>query len=444
MKKTLSWFVLWYLRVVAKLQVEKTNPKIIGIAGSSGKTSLVRLVKEMLQDNYRVVSTEGKNSETGIPFAILGIHMRNYRLVDWLQALIRAKWQLLTNWKKYDIFVAEMGIDSPIEPKNMSYLLKIVQPVIGIVTNISFEHSEYFDRFVTANSEKERQEKILAMTASQEILLLTSLPKDAVAIVNIDDPYIQEASEKICAKKLTISLENPNANLYASNISTTFQEFSMRIVWHEKVFQLRVGQMLPRYYAYEFLCALACALTQDVPLPSAIASLEKHFLLPPGRLSIFEGIKKTTIIDSSYNNATLDPILGILDLIKTTKGNRRTLAIIGDMRELGSQSRYAHEVLAQKLARCADEVILIGPLLKNYASEILKREKVPFQSFNTYTQAKSAILQTVREKDIILVKGSQNTLFLERVVEMLLSDKRDVEKLCRRGIYWDEKRAQTK
>ena len=113
------------------------------------------------------------------------------------------------------------------------------------------------------------------------------------------------------------------------------------------------------------------------------------------------------------------------------------------MRELGSQSRATHEALAHKLMYAVDEVILIGPLLKNYAEPILKRKKFPYKSFLTFTDAKQAIKDTIRENDLILVKGSQNTLFLERVVEMLLAHGEDIDKMCRRGEFWDKKRVET-
>lgn len=441
MKKFASQFVLWYLRTAAKIQLKKIHPIIIGVAGSSGKSSLVRLLREVLQDKYSVESGEGKNSETGIPLSILDIHMRQYGVSAWLKALVLAKWRLLTAWQKYDIYIAEMGIDSPVEPKNMSYLLKIVTPDIAMVTNIALEHSVYFDPYIHAATEEEKQKKILAMTAEQEMLLLQKVVSTGTAIINSDDAHISAGQKSIQAKHLTISIENDKADIYASQIKSSLTSFSMDIIWREKKYQLRIPQLLPLYYAYEFLFTLATALSLDISLPEAIQSLEKHFSLPSGRLSVFTGIKNTTLIDSSYNNATLEPIMGILDLLRDIAGTRRKLAIIGDMRELGSQSKASHEALAEKLAKTVDEVICIGPLLKNYAIPVLKRKRIKFQSFVTYTEAQKAILDSVKEKDIILVKSSQNTLFLERAVELLLADKNDTDKLCRRGAFWEKQRA---
>jgi hypothetical protein len=81
--------------------------------------------------------------------------------------------------------------------------------------------------------------------------------------------------------------------------------------------------------------------------------------------------------------------------------------------------------------------------MKQYAAPILRNKKFNFQSYVTFTDAKEKILESIKENDLILVKSSQNTLYLERVVEMLLEDKRDIEKLCRRGKFWDNQRNNT-
>ena len=114
--------------------------------------------------------------------------------------------------------------------------------------------------------------------------------------------------------------------------------------------------------------------------------------------------------------------------------------VLGDMRELGSLSRIQHELLAREILKTADFAILIGSLMQEFAVPILEKENFKYQAFSTFKDAKESILDSVRKDDVTLVKGSQNTLFLERVVEMLLEDKSDAKKLCRRGDFWDSVR----
>lgn len=442
MKKIFIPVILLYLRLAARLQLAKQHPKIIGIAGSSGKTSLVKLIGDMLSEKYRVLQTSGQNSEIGLPLHIVGLEIGDNSFFDWVRILLLIPFQLLFNWKTYDVFVAEMGIDSPVEPKNMSYLLKIIRPTIAVVTNVSLEHSVYFEPFVDEVNPDTKAQKILELTAEQETMPLTAAYSTDVAVVNLDDALIAKAAERISAHRITISLSQ-EADLIAKNIVSDLSSFHMTIIAEGKEYALVIGQPLPKHFAYELLLALAVGNAMEFSIEQAIALLQKHFSLPAGRLSFFNGIYGTTIIDSTYNNATLPPILDILDFVKEISGKRRKVAIIGDMRELGEEAEDAHKAVAEKLLETVDFAILIGPLSEQYIAPILEKEHFFYEDFPDVTSSKKAILNLIQENDVILVKGSQNTLFLERIVEMLLENKKDSEKLTRRGAFWDKKRSES-
>jgi UDP-N-acetylmuramoyl-tripeptide--D-alanyl-D-alanine ligase len=425
------------------VQLKKINPIVVGIGGASGKSSLSLILSTVLSSKYKVKQSRGKNSETGIPLDILGINAGNYTIWDWFRILFESPLKLLTNWEKYDIYVAEMGIDSPKEPKNMSYLLKIVKPQIAALTNIAFEHSVYFDGLVKSPDGKKREEEILSLTKDQEMLLLKSLPKTGLAVVNLDDPIIEKESPTIAARKSTISIEKKDADFYAGSIEVDLDKFSFDVVYLGEIYKFKINRPLPSHYARSFLCALSIASYLQIPLHDSIANIQNSFSLPPGRLSVFEGVKNTTIIDSSYNNATLPPIIDILDLLKEISGKRRKVAILGDMRELGSISKKIHNEVAKKILLTCDFVILIGPLMNKYVAPVLEKNKFKYLSFKTFTAAKNSISKNIKEEDVILVKSSQNTLFLERAVEMLLKNRNDKDLLCRRGEFWDIQRVKT-
>ncbi len=211
MKKRFSWFVLWYLRFFARLQIKKLKPLIIGVGGASGKTSLSNFLQIILKSKYSVKQGKGKNSETGIPLDILGIQMNNYTNSEWLKVMLLAPLKILIDWRKYAVYIAEMGIDSPLEPKNMSYLLKIVTPEIGVLTNISLEHSVYFEPLIEARDDVVRKEEILNLTAQQEGLLLTAVPLNGTAVLNIDDSNIEKLKPEITARVLTVSRRDKTA-----------------------------------------------------------------------------------------------------------------------------------------------------------------------------------------------------------------------------------------
>lgn len=440
MKKILSNWFQWYLTLMAKIQLLKMQPKVVGVGGASGKTSLSGFIALILKEKYRVLETKGKNSQTGIPLSILEIKSNDYTFLEiiyWMKVGISAFVSVIFNWKKFDIFVAEMGIDGPYEPKNMSYLLKIVNPKVGVLTNISFEHSQYFEE--AANNNKE---KILKLTVEQESLLLRSLPQNGTAVLNCDDSEIKKIKD-IKANKITVSSKDKNSDFFIEKAETNLSGFNVEFYSSEKIYKLKIKNPLPLHYANSFVLAIATVSSFGIGIDQSIKILQEKFTLPPGRMSILKGIKESIIIDSSYNNATLMPILDILDLLKKVSVRRRKVAIIGDMRELGIVSREYHEKVANKLLETSDFVIIIGPMMQSFAAPVLKKNNHNFLSFKTFSDARETILSSIEKNDIILVKGSQNTLFLERVVEMLLKDKKDIVKLCRRGKYWDKIRSNT-
>ena len=443
MRNLLIKFTLWYLRLLAKLQLKKINPFIVGVGGASGKTSLSNFIYLILSQKYKVKQGRGKNSETGIPLDILGLTMKNYNNRDWIKVLFFALYKVLLDYKKFDIYVAEMGIDSPLEPKNMSYLLKIIKPDVGVLTNISYEHSQYFDPLVENSNSKEREEDILELTSSQESLLLTGLLPKNYAVLNVDDENIAKLRGKIRANQITVSSKNKSADFYIDSVQNFIDRFIMQFIFLGKKYKVEIANPLPKHFSYSFVLAIAVGTTKQVGIENAISSLEKNFSLPAGRMTVFKGIKNTILIDSSYNNATLTPILDLLDFIYEIGKQRRRVGIIGDMRELGTMSKALHEEVAKKILKTLDLAILIGSLTQKYIEPILKKNKFESFSFLNFSQSNDTILNVLKPKDIVLIKGSQNTLFLERAVEMLLQNKKDADKLCRRGEFWDKIRYKT-
>lgn len=440
MKKYLASFVLSYLRIFAKLKIFWVRPVIIGVGGASGKTSLSGFIATILSQKYKVLETRGKNSSTGIPLSIFGLKLEKYNFFFWLKVMTLAPLKVFFDFNKFDVFVAEMGIDGPSEPQNMQYLLKIIRPKVGVLTNISFEHSKYFEEEL--NEGKNLKKEIFDLTSKQEALLIKSLPQDGLAILNLDDPEIKKISG-IKAKILTVSSKEKNADFFIKKNTTDLSRFEVEFSFKSQNYAIKIKNPLPAHYAYSFIFAIAASTYFKFGINESIKVLEDKFYLPPGRLSFFKGKKDSIIIDSSYNNATLAPIIDVLDLLKKISKNRRKVAVVGDMRELGVVSQEYHEKVAQKLLDTTDLVILIGPMMQKFAAPILKKNSHKFYSFRTFSEAKETILEVIEKNDVILVKGSQNTLFLERVVEMLLRDKSDIAKLCRRGVYWSKRREVT-
>ncbi len=411
----------------------------MGVGGSSGKTSVAHLTALILNSKYKVRETSGKNSETGIPLAILGIDPGNYSVFGWFIVFLKSIFAILTNFKKYDVLVAELGIDGPKPPKNMAYLLKIIKPNISILTNISLEHSVYFEEFVHEKDDKKRKDAIFELIKDDELRLIKNIDSKSTAIVNFDDEAIKESLKDVRAKIISVSWMNKNATYFIRSFDVTIDQTRINFSFDGKDYEISIQTPLPSFYSYSIVLSIAVANVLNISANDAKETIEENFSLPSGRLSIFDGIKNTKIIDSSYNNS-IEALGGVLEMVAKIGGGKRKIGILGDIREQGKQSEELHKQMARKIIDTLDFVILIGPMTQSYIAPILKKNKFQFKSFLTYSETKQYIPEAIEKGDLIIVKGSQNTLLLERVVEMLLKNKEDVKKLCRRGEYWDQQR----
>lgn len=441
MKKLFGRLVLEYLRILARLQLGK-NPRavIFGITGSSGKTSTRLALSMILESKGKVKSSERANSESGIPMNILGLEPKNYSILDWLRIVLLAPIKLLTNWESFDYYVVEMGIDSPFPPKNMDYLLKIVRPDVAIILNAGLVHSHTFDKLVKDRNPARRQKKVRLEIAKEKMKLAYSVKPTGSVILNTDQKELLDLSKKIKARTISIG-SNRTAILKLSKPKISSKGFSFHFSHQGKSYQLTLPDIYEPYYITTFGSAIAAASAIGISPLTSIDRLQKY-RSPAGRLRVFEGINDTHIIDSSYN-ASPNAVKSTLHLLKKLGARSHKIAVLGDMRELGTNSKLAHKEIAKEIRTCADEAILFGKEIQTYTLPLLKKADFPVHHFSQMTDLIEYLQSSLSKKSWILVKGSQNSIFLERAVEAILKHKKDAQYLCRRGKYWDKIRRST-
>lgn len=434
MNEYLKTVIISYLTFFAKLRLKFFfKGKVIGVAGCYGKSSAVNLIEELIATEHKVLSTnsngKGLNTESGIPFAILGIKPEKYTAKDWLNYSIQG----LKNFSKpFDIeyFILEMGVD---RPGDMKYLTKHFTPNIGILLNSNNTHSANFEDLHYET--KMRYEDLIAI----ENGYILERAKDAI-FYNLEDPEVVKQVNRFKGEKRFG---------YASDGNTVIKKFEqslngtlLKFEYKGKSFELNYKEPLLDEYQSTFELAIKIADYLDIKGENICKTFE-NLDLPAGRCSLFKGINGSYILDSSYNSS-LVPASSALKLMAKI-GNGRKIAILGDMRELGELAPGDHVKLAAIAAKYVDEVITVGPLmLENFVLQFEKLKK-PSQKVHPFETTKEALQFVKREdylksEDLVLVKGSQNTLLLEIIVENLLADKFDVSKLCRRDSHYDEKR----
>jgi len=443
MKKTLILFILTYFKVLAKLQLLKNKPIIIGITGSAGKTSTRNALAAALKNNFKIKVSYKANSETGLPLNILGLKLDNFSWQDWLLMIVRAPIQLFTYWPNHQIYIAEMAIDSPDSPKNMSYLLSIFKPKIGIFLNAQALHSFNFDKLTDISDPEQRTQQLAKLIAHEKGKLITALPKDGLAILNADDQNVLQFQASTQAQVLTFG-KSVQAKIKLKNFKPSLDGTSFSFAYLNQELTINFPNfLLPEHVGYSLAATVACCLELKLPIHEIITSLETNFIPPESRSSLLAGINHSYIIDSSYNSSRA-PLTDMLHLLKQASPGRK-LALLGDMRELGYETQLEHEKLVPVIENCCDVVVLVGPQMKQFVLPLLKKSRTKLKTtwFSTAQEAGEYLRPMMKKDDMLLVKGSQNELFLEMAVEQLMAEPALANKvLCRRGKFWDQKRAQ--
>ncbi len=372
------------LKFLAKPVVEKQRPQIVGITGSVGKTSTKEAIYSVLKEKYHndvVRAYKNLNTDVGLPLVILRIDKTPLGW-QWIYVVILSFYQFFKyqyfskNYPK--IMILEYAAD---KQGDIKYLTDIVRPDVVCITEIGPAHLEFF--------------KTVENVAREKMNLAKNMKPDGIAVLNKDNLLIKKYAKDVHYKKVWFHGSNTDG---AKNAAREIG----------KIFNVE-RSMVDR----------------------GILNIKSI----PGRLNQFKGIRDTIILDDTYNASPLSMKFA-LSYLKDFKKRKRKVAILGDMRELGDASLSEHEKLAHIIANKAQFAILIGSEMCQHVAPILDEMKYNYLSFSNFSEAKDSIVKNINTNDIILIKGSQNKLFLERVTEMLLQDKNDAKYLCRQSKHW--------
>jgi len=437
MKNIFRFLILRYLRFFARLKLAQA-PKliIVGVTGSAGKTSTVDAIEIVLATRYRVKKTYKANSETGIPLDILGLSMDSYSFIDWVRVLLLAPVQAIAYpLSSFDYYVAELGVD---KPGDMPYLMTILKPQIGVFLNVGAVHAHAFSG---------TGDVLLKEIAKDKSALLKALPTNGWAISNSDDSRVMDESIGLQSSLMTFGktpADHLTPHLSLAGIISTEKGFSLSASFRGNSHTIIIPQpALGDHFAYAVGAALAVAFAASIPLADAVRAL-KTYKLPAGRGRLIPGKNKTLLIDSSYN-ASPDATKAMLQVLASYRKERK-IAVLGDMRELGALSEEKHRELAREAVNVCDEIITVGQSMQAFfVPEALDTGYDPtkLHYFTSSKEVASFMQQSViKGGEVILVKGSQNTIFLERVVrDLMLEPEKAPELLCRQEPLWEKKRS---
>lgn len=415
-KKRLYFLGARYFAFFAKIKLARWKPRIILITGSSGKTTLLHLIKSQLKD--KAIYSEHANSSYGIPFHILGLSRPDLTVTEWISLLIKAPFQTFSPVPTQNIYVVEADCDRPYEG---DFLSKLITPGVSMWLSSGRTHSMNFDDLVAQKKFSSVEEAI-----AHEFGYFIERTKSLV-VVNGDSSLIDH--ELTRTKAQIVKIEKKDLKKYS--VSPNHTEFTI----NDKLYTIPASVPESVYYAVAATRTLMDYLKED--LDDSFAT----FSVPPGRSGVFAGIKKTTLVDSSYN-ANSDSMAEILNMYRHFPGSPKW-AVISDMLEQGNEEQEEHENLAEEIAKIdLDRLILMGPRTTKHTYPAVKKllnGKIPIAVFETPKEVLDFLKKTIGGGETILFKGGR---FLEGVIEQLLADKKDTDKLCRREKIWHIRRKQ--
>jgi len=397
----LSKLLQKYLRFWAKLYLKRAKPKIIAITGSVGKTSTKNAIFEVLKAKFasKVRKSEGNlNTATGLPLAILGFSRAPSYSVSslmWLPITLWAPFRALFSTRA-EWLVLEMAAD---KPGDIAYLTRIVQPQIAVITNIGESHLEAFGT----------REKLIQEKTS----LFNSLSSDGLAIVNLDDEVIKKTVESSNHRIRFYSIENI-ADVMAKNIMTEIDNYQpttqMQIIAGDTKFLAKVNTLGKVANVYPVLAAVAVAAELKIEQSKILEGL-LNIRAEDHRMNVVRGKNGAIIIDDCYNASPLSMKAG-LDALKVLPAKRK-IAVLGEMRELGSISTEAHRIIGQYAHAVCNQVLSVGEPARGYQADKHFPEKKELIGY---------LLNQISDGDIILIKASRGPAkksYLEEVVESL-------------------------
>ena len=402
-KKRFYFAVAKYFRHFANRSLKRWHPRIIAITGSAGKTTVLHLAEHEI--GKKAHYSHDANSTFGVPFDILNLKGIRGSKLRWIYLFIAAPFKSWFYTHKEPFYVVEIDGERPHETEFLATWLK---PEITVWVSIGLSHAVQFENEVKEGNFDDLSSAITAEFAT--------LPENTQKIVYIDaeSPLMRQATKGIKAK--VIAFKKSDLKKYVVYPDST--DFT----YGDTTFHFSHPQ--PRDLAFGLLVMQDLMHYLKMPFNSDFS----NFNMPPGRSNFLRGKKGINIIDSSYN-AHIISVSSILDMVKRLHAEKKWL-IIGDIVDQGSLEGEEHKKLAELIAETKpDNIILVGRRTKKYTAPRLK--ELGFSAHTTLDPRKALeyIEKHITGKETLIFKGSQ---YLEWIIEKLLENPADADKLCRR------------
>ena len=380
------------LQEIATYKRMQYNIPVVAVTGSVGKTSTKDLIASVVSQKYNTLKTKGNyNNEIGLPLTILG-------LTD------------------EEAMVVEMGMNHFGEIRKLT---NIAKPTVAVITNIGTAHIGNLgsrENILKAKLEilEGLQGNTVVINNDNDLLykwanenkdkynIITYGIKNKSKYMATDIKSFEDKSEfkVVCEKNESISDSKQDVNMALKQDIITAEEEGI----NNKIVTVPVGG---EHFILNSLCAIAVGEYLNVPtkkIISGIANLE----LTKKRMEILTSKAKKKKKNDTYN-ANYDSMKAAITYLKEIK-NKRKIAVLGDMLELGDYSKELHEKVGEEVDESIDILITIGKEAK-YIAQKAKAKQIIECKNNEEAVHKLKELET--KDDAILLKASNGMKFFE-------------------------------
>ena len=340
---------------------------VVAVTGSNGKTTTKEMVAAALKTRWRVLKTLGNlNNSIGLPQTLLGLTRR------------------------HDVAVIEMGVD---QKGQTTRLCEIARPTLGVVTNIGPDHLEFFGS--------------IEGSALAKAELLACLPSDGTIVINADDAYYDFLKNQARCRVVSFGL-SARAQIRGSHVVPQGNRtaFRVRVPGRARAPQMSVGA-LGTHNVSNALAAVAVGHVLGLSLSKIAGGLGRF--RPADMRSQIRWCKGIRVLHDCYN-ANPVSMRAAVDLLVELGAGKRTVAVMGDMLELGPDAKRLHREVGGYLAgRQVSYLIACGELGREFAKGARAAGMARRHIFETkgVPEASELLNGLVRKGDVVLLKASR-------------------------------------
>jgi UDP-N-acetylmuramoyl-tripeptide--D-alanyl-D-alanine ligase len=368
----------------AALDDHATSLVTIGITGSQGKTGTKDLIAQILEAAGPTVATTGSlNNEIGTPLTILRADANTRYLV------------------------VEMGARGR---GHIQYLASMARPAVGVVLNVGVAHIGEFG-----------SQADIAVAKAE---LVESLPASGVAVLNRDDPFVDAMRTRTAARVMTFgSAHDADVRVVDPRVRDGGRiGFGLEIEGRRRDLDL---SLVGIHQAFNAAAAAATAIACGVDTDTVVGALANVRSRSRWRMELAETAAGVRVLNDAYN-ANPDSMRAALRTLADMRGRgtgTRTIAVLGEMRELGESTDAEHAAIGRLAATLGvDLLIVVGEEAR--AIHAGAADAPGWQGESLWVSdvgaASAAVSGVVRAGDVVLVKASR-AVGLERVGEDLLA-----------------------